>query len=180
MELPSYTGRSPPPRARVSYRRRRVIWSALFLSCIFIFFFAPDSFWEKSDRLKELGTEYLSSLKSPSRFTDEQGIPDPKDELQKSNEDRPGKEWAATPPPRTELQKLLHMVSSSELTIPLDVDASQPLDSSVYDPLSGEDISWLQSASNDPPVIVFSKVRWSVISIYLQPHADLSRLCSSL
>jgi len=57
--------------------------------------------------------------------------------------------------PSDELKDLLHMVASSELTIPKDVDPSKPLPHSVYSMDIGG--SWLQQPEPDAPVIVFSK-----------------------
>lgn len=67
-----------------------------------------------------------------------------------------------------ELQNLLHMVASSELHIPKDVDPSKPLDPSVYGADLNKGASWLKKPAADPPVIVFSKVciqRPSIVSL---------------
>ena len=51
-------------------------------------------------------------------------------------------------------------MSSSELRLPLDVDPSEPLAREIYmSPVDGMDVAWLRAPDNDPPVIVFSKVR---------------------
>lgn len=57
-----------------------------------------------------------------------------------------------------ELRYFLHMVASSELTIPSDADPSKPLARDVYSVNLGG-VAWLQEEEADPPVIVFSKVR---------------------
>jgi len=57
--------------------------------------------------------------------------------------------------PEDELKNFLHMVASTELRIPKDVDPSKPLSRDVYIVDIGG--SWLKQADVDPPVIVFSK-----------------------
>ena len=75
-----------------------------------------------------------------------------------------GKEWlpeklggGKSYGPEQELQDFLHMVASSELTNPTDVDPSKPLSRDVYSVDLGN-VAWLQEVQPDPPVIVFSKV----------------------
>ncbi|TDL26174.1 thioredoxin-like protein [Rickenella mellea] len=61
----------------------------------------------------------------------------------------------SSPPP--ELVQFLHMVASSELRIPSDVDPSHPLDPSVYAVGGGPRAASFKPEDPDPPVIVFSK-----------------------
>ncbi|KAL5528611.1 hypothetical protein ACEPAF_7747 [Sanghuangporus sanghuang] len=130
MELPASTPRSRSPRS--PFRRRRVVWSGLLLSFVALFFLAPSSFWETSRHramsVAEKGKEWL-----PEKLGG-------------------GKSYG----PQQELQDFLHMIASSELTIPTDVDPSKPLSRDVYSIDLGN-VAWLQEVQPDPPVIVFSK-----------------------
>ena len=51
----------------------------------------------------------------------------------------------------------MHMVASSEVAIPAEVDPSRPLERDVY-VIDMGDVAWLQEVKPDPPVIIFSKV----------------------
>ncbi|EJD02673.1 thioredoxin-like protein [Fomitiporia mediterranea MF3/22] len=77
--------------------------------------------------------------------------------------------------PEDELRDLLHMVASSELTIPSDVDPSKPLSRDVYSVDLGN-VAWLQEVQADPPVIVFSKTycKFSAAAKDLLKTYDLS------
>ena len=136
MDLPTYSKRSHSPRS--PYRRRRVVWSLLVLTILGLVFLAPSSFWETSRdhamSVAEKGKAWL-----PSQLG-----------------------GGSTYGPEEELRDFLHMVASSELTIPNDVDPSKPLSKEVYSVDLG-DVAWLQEQQADPPVIVFSKVRSQLV-----------------
>lgn len=134
MELPSPAQSSSRP-FRSPYRRRRVVWFALLFTVAGLFFLAPDSFWEVSHghELAAVGKEWIKPIiggggSGENPYTQEE-----------------------------ELKDLLHMVASSELTIPKDVDPSKPLPKETYK-ADLEGAVCLQEAQADPPIIVFSKV----------------------
>ena len=126
-----------------------MLWSIALLSAVLLFFFAPSSFWEHSRRLTSESREWLGLSKSNDGATEIQN--------------------PAAAPRYTELEALLHMVSSSELRFPLDIDASQPLSHELYsNPVDDMGVAWLRAPDADPPVIVFSKV-CNCISAYSFP-----------
>lgn len=148
MDLPS-PAQSPSRSFRSPYRRRRVIWFALFFTVAGLFFLAPDSFWEVSHghELAAAGKEWMKPIIGGSGSGQQ---PYARDE---------------------ELKDLLHMVASSELTIPKTADPSNPLPKDTYK-ADLEGVKWLQEAQADPPIIVFSKVlviaSFAFVSIYLK------------
>ena len=87
-------------------------------------------------------------------------------------------------PRRYHIRDFLHMVASSELTVPTNVNAAQPLNGDVYKIDLGGDVSWLQSVEADPPVIVFSKVNFIAfyvalpLLITITPHRRIARKCA--
>lgn len=131
----------PPPstnsRSFRPYRRRRILWTAFFLFIGFIYLFAPPSFWDTSSyharKLAEVGKSWVPGPLNGNTL-----------------EERPYAEGE-------ELQSFLHMVASTELTIPSTSDSSKPLPREVYTGGIEEDVAWLQEVQSDPPVIVFSK-----------------------
>ena len=132
-ELPS-PSTSPSRGFRAPYRRRRIIWALILLTFVGFFFLAPASFWETS-------RSHASALADSGRAW----LPNSLGGI---------KPYSAA----DELRDFLHMVASSELTIPASANVAQPLDPEVYNVNLGDDVAWLQQIEADPPVIVFSKV----------------------
>jgi len=133
MELPS-PAQSPSRSFRSPYRRRRVVWFVLFFTVAGLFFLAPDSFWEVSHghELAAAGKEWIKPIIGGGGGGQQTYTRD------------------------EELKDLLHMVASSELTIPKTADPSNPLPKDTYK-ADLEGAAWLQEAQADPPIIVFSK-----------------------
>jgi len=179
MDLPTYRKGERPRSASFpsTFRRRRIIWGIVILSGVFIFFLTPSSLWERSDVLKGLG-EAWAPPPAASHSHEEVSLDQINAQLGSVHSGfdkvkQPGSEAAPPDVPNAssaELHQLLHMVSSSELQIPVDADPSQPLGIDVYSVNlaegvelppgvegGGVDVSWLQAGPRDPPVIVFSK-----------------------
>lgn len=133
MELPASSPKARSRSPRSPFRRRRIVWSFLLLTITALFFLAPTSFWET-------GRGHAAAVAEAGKAW----IPE------KLGGVRP---YAAG----EELRYFLHMVASSELTIPSDADPSKPLARDVYSVNLGG-VAWLQEEEADPPVIVFSKV----------------------
>ena len=149
---PSTSGKGHSPAFRSPFRRRRLIWSIVIFTFLFIYSFAPQSFWDTS-------RVHSESLKT--------WVPE---KVQNAVGNLPT--WGKPVYTREdELRDLLHMVASSELVIPVDADPSKPLDRDVYVVDLG-DVAWLQEVKPDPPVIVFSKVRFR--SLHWSAHAILT------
>lgn len=130
LPLPSSASRA----YRSPYRRRRILWFAVLLTVFALFYLTPPGFWDtrRAQAIADTVKSWTPDINSGQK---QQGSYNAEDEL----------------------RDLLHMVASSELKIPNDVDPSKPLDRSVY--TAGlEDVMWLQEPLLDPPVIVFSKV----------------------
>lgn len=109
------------------------MWSLILLTCFGLFFLAPTSFWETS-------RSHASALADSGRAW------------------LPTKLGGVQPySAADELRDFLHMVASSELTIPPSANVAEPLEPEVYSVNLG-DVAWLQQVEMDPPVIVFSKV----------------------
>ncbi|KAH8118955.1 thioredoxin-like protein [Phellopilus nigrolimitatus] len=131
MDLPAPSTNSNASRTfRSPYRRRRIVWFAVLLTIAGLFFLAPSSFWETGHghTLVEVGKAWI-----PSKSIDVKSYT-----------------------PAEELRDLLHMVASSELRIPPNVDPSKPLDRKVYGG-NFKNVAWLQEPQADTPIIVFSK-----------------------
>ena len=130
----------------------------MLLTVAGLFFLAPDSFWEVSHghELATAGKEWINPI------------------FGGGGNEKVGNAYST----EDELKDFLHMVASSELTIPKDVDASKPLPREIYKS-DLEGVAWLQEAQADPPIIVFSKARAPVhliIFITSYSHSSLDIL----
>lgn len=151
-ELPSPASSSPNV---YRIRRRRFSLVFIFVFVLGVVFFTPSSFWELSKglgRASDLGGSDLDFLVGDNSKEDSK---DHNDNMASTDTELPSLS------PLEELKLLLHMVASTELRIPKDVDPTKPLARDVYDAGIGGGIgggiSWLQAQQADPPVIVFSK-----------------------
>ncbi|KLO20604.1 thioredoxin-like protein [Schizopora paradoxa] len=129
-------------RLRTTYRRRRVLWVVALTTILAIVFLAPTSFWDSSSHVHD-SKEWASSSGETTPFAAPPKL----------------KEGALNDVPmlkEIELNNLLHMVVSSDRTIPADANPNKPLGLNMY---AGEmdTAAWLAEMENDPPLIVFSK-----------------------
>lgn len=135
-------------------RKKRVIPFGLLLFVVGIIFFAPPSFWELHEGLGRASNRYSPDFVADKTLDQGRvgtGIVDINDP----------NSVTTLLSPTVELKLLLHMVASTELHIPKDVDPTKPLDRLVYNAGIGSGIgggiAWLQAQQIVPPVIVFSK-----------------------
>lgn len=134
-------------RLRTSYRRRRVLWVFALATILAIVFFAPTSFWFSSAHDREDGVSFSGATRAiqnhaPAKTKSIGGA---------YNDNALLKE--------IELKNLLHMVVSSDRTIPADANTDKPLVLNAY-AADVEAVAWLTEMENDPPLIVFSKVSY--------------------